>query len=282
MSPLARVVRESALVHDYVELGRCPSCKVVDLHGHFGPWPGIYLPNADERSMLATMDRCGVETLVSSGHTALADMRLGNPEMAAVARRHPGRWYAYLVCNPRYPAELEAQLAGFDGEPAYVGLKLHPTMHDYPLDGPAYEPVYDFAAERGAMILTHTWGHNALCGPAQLRAVAERYPSVTFLAGHAFHGEFDAGIEVARACPNVMLELTAAYSVCGAVEHLVAGVGAKRVLFGCDLPWFDPHYALGCVLFAHIDDDERRAIIRENGLRLLTEQLSKKGLRHDD
>ena len=28
------------------------------------------------------------------------------------------------------------------------GLKLHPTMHDYPLDGPAYAPVYDFAAYR--------------------------------------------------------------------------------------------------------------------------------------
>jgi len=274
--------QQSTLLADYIELGHCPTCRVIDLHGHYGPWPGIYLPNANEQAMLMTMDRCGTETLVSSGHTALADMRLGNPEMAAVARRHLGRWYAYLVCNPRYPVELAAQLATYDDERAYVGLKLHPTMHDYPLDGPDYAPVYAFAAERRAMVLTHTWGHNALCGPARLRAVAERYPEITFIAGHAFHGEFEAGIEVALSCPNVMLELTAAYSVRGAVELLVAGAGADRVLFGCDLPWFDPHYALGCVLFAHIDEQAQRAILRENALKLLETQLIRKGQhRHD-
>jgi len=224
------------------------------------------------------MDRCGIQVLVSSGHTALADMALGNPEMATVARRHPGRWYAYLVCNPRYPGELEAQLASFDTEPAFVGLKLHPTMHDYPLDGPAYRPVYEFASERRLMILTHTWGHNELCGPEHLRTVAERYPDVTFLAGHSFHGEFDAGAAVALACPNVYLELTAAYSVRGLVERLVNLVGSERILYGCDLPWFDPHYALGCVLFAHISEDDRRAILRENGLRLLRPQLQKRGV----
>jgi predicted TIM-barrel fold metal-dependent hydrolase len=272
---------QSELVQAYLALGYCTDCGVIDLHGHYGPWPGIYLPRANEAAMLASMDRCGIATLVSSGHNALADMAIGNPEMAAVARRHPGRWYAYLVCNPRYPDELLAQLATFDAEPAYVGLKLHPTMHEYPLDGQAYRPVYEFAAERGAMILTHTWGHNALCGPQQLAAVAECYPQVTFLAGHSFHGEFDAGITVARLCPNVMLELTAAYSVRGVVEHLVAQVGAERVLYGCDLPWFDPHYALGCVLLAHISDADRRAILRENGLRLLSEQLAKKGSRYD-
>jgi len=277
MSHLPLAARQSELVSAYLEWGYCPDCRVIDLHGHYGPWPGIYLPNASEDAMLASMDRGGIETLVSSGHLALADMALGNPEMAAVARRHPGRWYAYLVCNPRYPDEMRAQLDGYEAEPAFVGLKLHPTMHDYPLDGPAYASVYEFAAARHGLILTHAWGHSDVCGPRQLRAVAERYPEITFLAGHSFHGEFEAGLEVARACPNVLLELTAAYSVRGVVELLVERAGADRIVYGCDLPWFDPHYALGCVLMAHISDDDRRAILRANALRVLGEQLAKKG-----
>ena len=74
---------------------------------------------------------------------------------------------------------------------------------------------------------------------------------------------------VARECANVYLELTAAYAVRGLVESMVKGVGAHKIVFGCDLPWFDPHYAIGCVVMAHISDDARRAILRENALRLL-------------
>ena len=40
-------------------------------------------------------------------------------------------------------------------------------------------------------------------------------------------------------------------------------------MLGYDLPWFDPHYAIGCVVMAHISEDARRAILRENAVRLL-------------
>jgi len=58
--------------------------------------------------------------------------------------------------------------------------------------------------------------------------------------------------------------------------HIWAGL-VQPCQTASDLPWFNPHYALGCVLFAHIAEDERRAIIRGNALRLLGEQLDKKG-----
>jgi predicted TIM-barrel fold metal-dependent hydrolase len=41
------------------------------------------------------------------------------------------------------------------------------------------------------------------------------------------------------------------------------------VLFGTDLPWFDPLYAIGCICFSRITDDDRRDILHRNAERLL-------------
>jgi len=41
-----------------------------------------------------------------------------------------------------------------------------------------------------------------------------------------------------------------------------------KILFGTDLPWFDPMCGIGCVVFARISETARRKILRENALRL--------------
>jgi hypothetical protein len=259
----------SSIALEYLETGRCATCPVVDLHAHYGHYAGIYMPNHTPAHMLATMDRCGVEITVSAGHTALADMVLGNAEVLAACDPYPGRWYAYLTYNPNYPAEGRAELTAYERHAAYVGLKFHPTFHAYPITGDAYRPALEFAAARELLVLTHTWGGSAYDRPELLAEVAQRYPTVTFLAGHSGHSQFAECMAVARSYPNVYLELTAAYRNRGLIEDMVETVGAHKIIFGCDLPWFDPHYAIGCVVMAHITDDARRAILRENALRLL-------------
>lgn len=265
-------MNDSSIAQQFLQTGRCTDCAVVDLHAHYGHFNGIHMPNHDPAQMIATMDRCGVETIVSSGHTALADMVAGNAEMAEITCAYPGRWYAYSVYNPNYPALARRELELYEARPTFVGLKLHPTMHRYPLTGDAYRPAFEFASARHLMVLSHTWGGSAYDRPELLAQVAERYPDVTLLAGHSGHGEFEACLQVARRFPNVYLELTAAYAVGGLIERMVDEVGAFKIVFGCDLPWFDPHYAIGCVVFAHISDEARRAILRTNALRLLREQ----------
>lgn len=259
----------SPIAREFLETGRCASCRVVDLHAHFGPFSGIFMPTATPEQTVATMDRCGVEVLVSAGHTALVDMVRGNAEMVAVTSRYPGRWYAYLTYNPNYPDEGRGELNSYERRRSLVGLKFHPSHHAYPLTGDAYRPALEFAAARRLLVLSHTWGKSEYDRPELLAEVAERYPGATFLAGHAGHGEFDECMAVARRFPNVYLELTAAYAVRGLVEDMVDRVGAHKIVFGCDLPWFDPHYAIGCIVMAHIGDDARRAILRDNALRLL-------------
>lgn len=259
----------SAIAQEFLETGRCTSCGVIDLHAHYGHFKGIYMPNHDPQQMIATMERCGVEIMVSSGHTALYDMVRGNAEMAEITARYPGRWYAYLTYNPNYLPQGRSELELYEQRRTFVGLKFHPSSHQYPITGDAYRPALEFAAARKLIVLTHTWGNSAYDRPELLAQVAARYPEVTFLAGHSGHGQFDECMAVARQYSNVYLELTAAYAVRGLIEAMVENVGAHKIVFGCDLPWFDPHYAIGCIVMAHISEDARRAILRENALRLL-------------
>ena len=127
--------------------------------------------------------------------------------------------------------------------PGVIGFKIHPTMHDYPLTGEAYHPLYAWANAHRQLVLAHTWA-DPRCNAAACRAITEQYPELIFLLGHSIWGEFDEAIALTAEMPNVYLELTASEHVPGFLEKAVRGAGSHKILFGTDLPWFNPHYTL--------------------------------------
>ena len=118
-------------------------------------------------------------------------------------------------------------------------------------------------------VLSHTWGSSLFNGAAQVRFVAERYPHLTFLLGHSLHGDWDGAVALARKFPNLYLELTALFDDRGILEKFAAEAGAERMLFGTDLPWFDPHQAVGALFSAHLSDEEIHAICHRNAEKIL-------------
>lgn len=109
--------------------------------------------------------------------------------------------------------------------------------------------------------------------PALLEKVASRYSNVVFLMGHSGYGEWEKSIQVARDYPNVYLELTAAYAINGVIEWMVREASPDKILFGTSLPWFDPHYGIGCILFSRITDEEGHKIPHRNAEKLLKPYL---------
>jgi predicted TIM-barrel fold metal-dependent hydrolase len=263
----------SPLVAEFMETGKAADCPVIDCHAHYGPFQGIYFPRVTPEAMIDTMDRCGVRCTISSSHAALVDPARGNPEMADVVRRFPDRFRGYLALNPNYPDNLQAELAHYDDLGAFVGLKFLSDYHRYPITGDSYTPAYEFARERNLPILMHTWGGSAYDSPQQVAEVASRYPTIRILMGHSGHGDWEASIKTALEHEHVYLELCAAYAVNGVVETFCERVGSERLLFGTDLPWFDPHYGIGCVLQSRITDDDRHNILHRNAERLFGDAL---------
>ncbi len=259
----------SVLSKEFMKYGKAAACPVIDMHGHFGPYQGIYMPCGTAESMIRIMDRAGVHMIVCSSHTALVDTKRGNPQMAGVVAEYPDRFRAYWVVNPNYPGRVKEEIEAYPGQKGFVGFKFLSDYHKVAITDDRYKPALEFAQDRRLMILMHTWGGSQYDSPALVEEVAKQYSEVIILMGHSGYGEWDRAIGVARDYPKVFLELTAAYHANGIIEKMVKDTGSHKILFGTDLPWFDPHYGIGCVLFARITDEDRHNILHRNAETLL-------------
>ena len=282
----------SPLARDFVKRGRSTACPIIDMHGHWGPFAGGYLPAAREEVMVAALRRQGVRRIVCSAHDALfADPERGNAEMQAAIGRHPDLLAGYWAVNPNYPELAERAPADFEAATGFVGFKLLPDYHVCPVTSDAYRPVFEHANTYHLPVLIHTWGGSAFNSPQQVEIVAKRYPEARLLMGHSGYGDWETSVRLAREYPNVYIELTACYAahdfamlpggsgtpvglcsclhVNGIIEYFVEQAGSEKIVFGTDLPWYSPHFAAGAVLFAHIDEQDRHNILHRNADRLL-------------
>jgi predicted TIM-barrel fold metal-dependent hydrolase len=241
---------------------------ILDAHAHLGPYGKFFIPDHDRSSMIRVMDRCGVSTAIFSSHLAIQiDSVAGNALTAAEVTASGGRLRGYLVANPWQDPLAELERWALDDR--FVGIKLHPDMHDYPLTGPRYAPVWTYAARHRLPVLTHTWGGSPNDGPAVVERIAAEQPEVTFLAGHAGSPETDAMIAVAKRHSNVLLEVCGSVNSGTRIARMVDSLGPGRVVFGSDFPFIDLRSSLGRLVFCDIDDRERDNILGKTVLGVL-------------
>lgn len=258
----------NALTQAFVADGKSGDCPVINTHAHFGPYKAIYFPRSAPERVIEMMDGAGIRWLIAAAHEALTDTQLGNRNYAEIIARYPDRLKGYWAINPLYPDRVEREVAEYDQFAGFVGFKFLSDYYVYPITGDAYKPALEYANEHKLPILLHTWGGSQCDGPALWPQVAAAYPNVTFLMGHAGFGEWQLASEIARDYPNVYLELTAAYSVRGALNIMVEVAGSEKITFGDDHPWFDPRYGIGCILFAGLTEDDCRNILYRNAERI--------------
>lgn len=264
------MIGNSALAQEFWQYGKASSCPIYDMHGHMGTWAAIYFPRGEKEQMIGTMDECGVKWLVFSHHHALMSPDFGNRLSIEAVRAYPNRLRAYCVINPNYPDQAAADVDTFDQfRDVYVGFKFLSDYHQVALSDERYRPALEFANRHRLLVLMHTWGDSPYDGAAQVRLLAERYTQATFLLGHSCHGDWDAAVALAREFPNTFLELTAIFDDRGVLEKFTAEVGSQRMLFGTDLPWFDPHQAVGALFSAHLTDEDIHNICHRNAEKLL-------------
>jgi uncharacterized protein len=241
--------------------------EVWDCHGHLDGWRDHYIPGGgDAASMVAFMDLIGMKAVCLSHHLVVSgDLEAGNRIACEAAARFPGRIYVYLGYNLNYPEAYSiADLEKHVGEPGVVGIKFHTTTHVSHPDDPRYRPAFEFAREHDLMILSHTWGTRDIAGVEKM--VAE-FPSVPFLMGHSGGYEFAAMYEamrVAREHENAYLDLCLSGNFEGEIELFVKEAGARKVLYGSDIPFMDPRGNLGRVAFARVSDRDKEAILGGN------------------
>ena len=245
--------------------------RMVDAHAHLGPYFNFYVPRPDADTMVGMMARLGTQQAwICSIPACGADIARGNDMTAMAVRRHAGRLVGYASVNPHYPEGIRAELERSFDELGLELIKVHPSIMEYSVSGPGYEPAWRFAAERRAIVLSHTWTGGSICAPKQFEPLAKEYPDVTFILGHS--GGTPAGymeaIEAAHKHPNIYLDLCRSVMSRVWVERIVNEVGPDRVLWGTDFPFIDPIYVLGRLASAALSDEAKYKIFAGNAVRL--------------
>jgi predicted TIM-barrel fold metal-dependent hydrolase len=258
---------------------------IWDVHSHINGVGGR-TPDESMARLIALADRMGVDRLViSMGEPLAVDpspqelIRQNDQALQALSHWHH-RAFGFVYVSPN---QVEASLREIDRcirDGPMVGLKLWVASR---CDRPEADALVRRATEQKAVVLQHTWiksGGNNLgeSTPMDLAALAARHPDASIICGHT-GGQWELGIRVVRAVPNVAIDLAGFDPTAGVVEMAMRELGARRILYGSDVPGRGFASQLAKVKGAEISDADRRLILGENLRRLLTPILTAKGVK---
>lgn len=157
------------------------------------------------------------------------------------------------------------------------GLKLHPNFQRVrPNDPENFELYEEYAIYQLPLIM-----HSGLTGREGgfrsgrtfsslefLETIPRNFPNIPVVLGHAGISQYEKGIALAQKYQNIYLELSG--QPARHIHQALSAVGADRLLFGTDWPFWNQAFALQAVRQAtkHDHTAERR-ILYENAERLL-------------
>ncbi len=248
---------------------------LIDAHTHIGHVGVFCTPDFSAEDLLRHMDQCDIRLAICTDSISLGEgVWAGIAHLRQVHEWSQQRIFYLGVYDPRCPQECLRALRASVSWPGFRGLKLHPSIHQTPAEDASYRPAWEFAAEHGLPILTHSWSVSdynpvqALSTPERFEHYVRDFPSVRLVLGHAGgrgKGRLEA-IRMARHYPNVFMDFSGDIYCYRLLEELAAAVPVERILFGSDFPWLDPRSHLTRVLLAPIGERAKRMILVENAI----------------
>ena len=154
-------------------------------------------------------------------------------------------------------------------------VKLHPAVQRFYPDDPRADPIYETCRQLGLPVFFH--GGRAGIEPEythrftlikNYEGAVDRHPEVDFVMGHAGARDVKDAIPLAQRHPNVFLDIHG--QGIRQIDELIDEVGADRLLFGSDWPFYHPAATLAKVLIVTEGRPEiRDAILANTARRLL-------------
>jgi Predicted metal-dependent hydrolase of the TIM-barrel fold len=242
---------------------------VIDCHCHFGDWRGFHVPNGYGEGMLKSMDALGIKIACLAAHAAVGpDFCLGNRQVIEAVMSYPNRFIGYVTLNPHYAKEMEAELEVCFALDGFKGIKLHPGLHVVTPDDRRYEKAYAFADRSHCPMLIHTWGVADLMA---VEKMAGQYSGGSYIMAHAGGSvqAMETAIEIVNRNTNIFIDTAFSMAYEGNIEWLTEQVGSEKILFGSDMPFFDPRIDFGRVVWAKISDEAKKNILGLNMKKLL-------------
>ncbi len=163
------------------------------------------------------------------------------------AREKEPRIIPFTGVDPNNTGDIEADLRA-DVEQGARGLKLHPIIHRAPLNGKKTMETVEAFAVHDLPVLFHCGISSYYPGTEKnkkedktlgeifyARDLANAFPNVCFVAGHAGLYKYRDVIELLAPCPNVMVDIS--FQSPARVRKLLRSFGPERVMYASDWPF---------------------------------------------
>jgi uncharacterized protein len=249
--------------------------RIIDVHSHIGRTITNNVGQNVE-TWLTGMETAGIAQAIISvaagGLQAegLADTRRANDVIAKALNEHPGRFPIGLgSIEVRHGEAGYGEVRRVMTEIGLSGLVFHTAFEGFGVDSAAFHNVLKALGAGPALVLMHSTP-DGRANPTAIAAVACRFPQIQFLLGHPVFTEDQRKqcVEAVQANPNINLDV--AYQADPATtEFFVRQVGADRVLYGSDAPYFEPAQVIASIEAAKITEAERDKVFRGNAERLI-------------
>lgn len=246
---------------------------IIDCHAHEGPYFNFYNPKNDILGMLAGMDNVGIDiTCITPNLSLTNDITKGNKHMYALVNNYPDRVKGYVGINPHYPEHIKEDLNAYMPNSNVLGIKIHHTCHNAPITHKAYDYAYSYVNEKKGVILFHTWDMDTI---NEIRRISNKYKDASIIMGHfgAMPEQMVICADIINNSENVYGDDCLSMTREGNIEWLVSLVGSKKLLFGTDLPFFDPKPSIGRIIYSDLTQDEKDNVLGLNMERVISRIL---------
>lgn len=258
---------KSAYLESFIETGKIP-VGIIDTHTHMNDVYGTCMCVYEYDETVRRAKEQGVTGIWCAPHSDLFDPLSLNGEINEMMKKYPDYVRGYFGFNPNY-SELYGSFDEVLKNEGYIGFKTLPDYYKTPIDDGRYKKLFETANEHSLVLLVHTWGYSEYNDVDDMKKIVDSYPDIQLIMGHSSPNRLDDAIALAKSKKNVYLDLCDIHRHSGIVAKMVNAVGSEKVLFGTDLPWYDPNYCLGSVLYADITDSDRDNIFYKNAGRII-------------
>ncbi len=237
---------------------------IIDAHMHSEKVSRFFSRYNNGEDLIEQMDAIGINCGVVSNLWTTTNNVETRESIASFCNKFTNRLFVYAAPNPNFGfADFKKELMQYAKINITKGIKLHPDLHKKDFLCEEYRFAYELAQQNKWPVLLHTWGINDI---EAMEAVAKEYNKTVFLLGHS-GGEEKAVImasKISAELDNVYLDTACSYVWHSAIEYMVKVAGANKILFGSDAYWNSIEASIGRILFAEIEDFEKKLILGEN------------------
>lgn len=243
---------------------------IIDAHVLVGK--GQY-HHVDPEKLIEQMNHSGVHQAIISpiDREMAVHNRVGNDRVLALAKKYPGRFFAYATANPWYEQAAVDELDRALGEGA-AAIKLHPPLQGFMILERIVHPIIEVAARHNAPVYVHT-GTPAYALPLQLTELALLYPEVSFIMGK--NGKSDFWIDVIPALErarNIFGDTAHDFPERG-MNRMYGGIGPKRMIYSSNHPVAKMPLEVQKVQDMGISQEDKNAILGGNIRQLLDKRF---------